>query len=78
MPDSGWFGLFAPAGTPAPVLQRLNTEITALLRDPGIVERFKTMGMEPIPSSPEQLASLLRTEIAAYKAVIQRAGIKAE
>jgi tripartite-type tricarboxylate transporter receptor subunit TctC len=75
---SGWFGLFAPAGTPAPVLQRLNTEITALLRDPGIVERFKTMGMEPIPSSPEQLASLLRTEIAAYKAVIQRAGIKAE
>jgi tripartite-type tricarboxylate transporter receptor subunit TctC len=75
---SGWFGLFAPAGTPVPVLQRLNTEITALLRDPGIADRFKTMGMEPTPSSPEQLASLLRSEIAAYKAVIQRAGIKAE
>jgi tripartite-type tricarboxylate transporter receptor subunit TctC len=75
---SGWFGLFAPAGTPAPVLQRLNAEITALLRDPGIVERFKTMGMEPIPTTSEQLATLLRSEIDAYKAVIQRAGIKAE
>jgi tripartite-type tricarboxylate transporter receptor subunit TctC len=75
---SGWFGLYAPAATPAAVVQRLNTEITALLRDPGIVDRFKTMGMEAMPTTSDQLASLMRSEITAYKAVIQRAGIKAE
>ncbi len=75
---SGWFGLFAPAGTPAPVVQRLNTEITALLRNQEVNERFKAMGMEPMPTDATRLAEMMRTELTAYKAVIQRADIKLE
>lgn len=75
---SGWFGLFAPARTPQPIAQRLNAEITALLRTAEFGERFKNLGMEPQPTTPEQLQALMRTELAAYGAVIKRAGIKLE
>lgn len=75
---AGWFGLFAPARTPQPVVQRLNAEITALLRTAEFAERFKSLGMEPQPTTPEQLQALVRGELAAYKQVIQRANIKAE
>jgi tripartite-type tricarboxylate transporter receptor subunit TctC len=75
---SGWFGLFAPARTPAAIVQRLNTEITALLRTAEFAERFKNLGMEPQPTTPEQLQGLMRSELAAYGQVIKRAGIKLE
>jgi tripartite-type tricarboxylate transporter receptor subunit TctC len=75
---AGWFGLFAPARTPQPIVQRLNAEITALLRTAEFGDRFKNLGMEPQPTTPEQLQTLMRSELAAYKQVIQRANIKVE
>jgi tripartite-type tricarboxylate transporter receptor subunit TctC len=75
---SGWFGLFAPARTPAPIVNRLNAEIVALLRTPEFAERFKSLGMEPLPTTPEAMQMLMRNELAAYGGVIRRAGIKLE
>lgn len=75
---SGWFGLFAPARTPPAIVQRLNTEITTLLRTAEFGERFKNLGMEPQPTTPEQLQALMRSELAAYGQVIKRAGIKVD
>lgn len=73
---TGWFGLFAPAKTPAPIVARLNAEIVALLRSPEFGERFKVLGMEPQPSSPEALRDQVRGESASYATIIKRAGIK--
>ena len=75
---SGWFGLFAPARTPAAVVQRLNTEITALLRSDDLRERFKGFGIEPMPTSTQELGQFLRTELGNYAGIVKRASIKAE
>jgi tripartite-type tricarboxylate transporter receptor subunit TctC len=75
---SGWFGLFAPARTPAPVVQRLNSEITTLLRADDLRERFKGFGIEPMPTSPQELGQFMRTELANYAGIIKRASIKME
>ena len=72
---SGWFGLFAPANTPAAIVQRLNGEILALLRTKELVDGFQNLGMEPLPTTPAELSRLMREETAAFGAVIKRAGI---
>ena len=75
---SGWFGLFAPARTPPAVLQRLNTEISSLLRAEDLRERFKAVGIEPMPGTQQELGQLVRTELASYAAIVKRANIKAD
>ena len=75
---SGWFGLFAPARTPPAVLQRLNSEVTTLLRAADLRERFKGFGIEPMPTSQQDLGQFLRTELGSYAGIIKRANIKAE
>ena len=75
---SGWFGLFAPARTPPAVLQRLNTEISALLRTDDLRERFKAVGIEPMPGTQQELGQMVRSELANYAVVIKRANIKAD
>ena len=78
MEFSNWFGVFAPAGTPADIVQRLNRELNALLRTPEVVERLQRAGAETVGGSPEQFAKIYRDEFESWKAVIQRAGIKGE
>lgn len=75
---AGWFGLFAPARTPAAVVQRLNTEITALLSADDLRERFKGFGIEPMPSSSEAFGQFVRNEFGNFGAIVKRAGIKAD
>ncbi|MCI1193581.1 tripartite tricarboxylate transporter substrate binding protein [Calidifontimicrobium sp. SYSU G02091] len=75
---SGWFAIMAPARTPQPIVARLNAEITSLIRTDEFRERFKTLGMEPIPTTPEELTQMMRAELARWAAVIKRAGVKAE
>ena len=78
MDFSNWFGVFAPAGTPADVLQRLNRELNAALRSPEVAERLQRAGAEPVGGTPEQFSKVYRDEFENWKAVIQRAGIKGE
>jgi tripartite-type tricarboxylate transporter receptor subunit TctC len=75
---SGWFAIMAPARTPQPIVARLNAEITSLIRTDEFRERFKALGMEPIPTTPEELTQMTRAELARWAAVIKRAGVKAE
>ena len=75
---SNWFGFFAPAGTPADVVQRLNRDLNTLMRAPDVADRLRQLGADPVTGTPEAFAKVIRDEHDSWKAVIQRAGIKAE
>ena len=72
----GWFGIFAPAGTPAPIVAKLNKEINAALRSSDIQQRFASQGLIPGGGTPEDLGRFLRAEMAKWGALIKEAGIQ--
>ncbi|MGZ8154785.1 MAG: tripartite tricarboxylate transporter substrate binding protein [Burkholderiales bacterium] len=72
----GWFGIFAPAGTPAPVVAKLNAEINEVLRLPEMQRRFSSQGLIPGSGTAEDLGRFLRSELAKWGALIREAGIK--
>jgi tripartite-type tricarboxylate transporter receptor subunit TctC len=69
---------FAPAGTPAPIITRLNQEIVRVLNRPEMQEKFHAFGIETVGDSPEALAALIKDEIVRTGKVIKDAGIRAE
>jgi tripartite-type tricarboxylate transporter receptor subunit TctC len=74
-----WLGVMAPAGTPRPIINRLNTEINRVVRDPQIVkERLNTVGLEAVGSTPEQLLEVMKTELAKYAKIAGDARIRPE
>ena len=78
MEFGNWFGMFAPAGTPPDLVQRLNRELNAMVRSPELAERFDRLGAEPVGSTPEQFAKTVRDEHDSWVGVIARAKIKPE
>ncbi len=72
----GWFGLFAPAGTPSAVVQKLNTEIVKTLKAPETRERLSGHGLIPGGGTPQDLGKFLSEEIARWRKLIQEAGIR--
>ena len=70
--------LAAPAGTPAPVIARLNHEVNAILADAAFRRRLGELGLEPIGGTPEQTAATIRAEAARWRAVIVAGKIKVE
>ena len=74
----GLFGLLAPAGTPNEVIQLLNREIAAVLRDPAMKEKLIAQGIEPESSTPDGLRDLIQSEITKWARVIKEADIKPE
>jgi tripartite-type tricarboxylate transporter receptor subunit TctC len=76
--STGWFGVVAPAGTPAPVVARLNAEITAALKDPQIQASMRNLGVEPAPGTPESFDAYIRSETQKWGKVIRQANIKLE
>jgi len=71
-----WFGIAAPAGTPQPILQRLNREIVAILAMPDIRKRFGEMGFDVVGNSPEEFGKFLQAENAKWKMVADVSGTK--
>ena len=70
-------GLFAPAGTPMPVVNKLNTEITRLISEPQTMAWFvNNMGGEFAPHTPEQFGEFLATDVAGWQKVVARIGLK--
>src|SRR5918911_5352609 len=61
-----WWGLLAPAGVPAPILGKLNTELNAILRDPEMAKRLSAEAAEPVVSTPEAFGKLVVDEIAKW------------
>jgi tripartite-type tricarboxylate transporter receptor subunit TctC len=75
---SSWYGLFAPAGTPAPIIARLNKEMIALGKGPEHREQLLKQGQEAVYSSPEELGSYVKSESAKWARVIKTAKIEAD
>ena len=71
-----WFGLFAPARTPTPVVQAINAEIAALLDAPETERRFAELGGVPMRGSPESFGAFVQAEIAKWRGVIRKEGLQ--
>ncbi len=73
-----WYGLLAPAGTPRPVIARLNAEIARIMHAPDLQERLASMAAEPRTSTPEEFGAYIRQEAARWGEVVRKAGLRAE
>ncbi len=73
-----WFGLLAPAGTPAPIVERLQAETAKILDTPAMKARLALEGAEPIGNSPAEFSALIKAEMAKWSEVAKAAGIKPE
>jgi tripartite-type tricarboxylate transporter receptor subunit TctC len=75
---STWFGVFAPAGTPAPVVERLHAEFARALAAPDIRERLARMGADPAPLTPGEFAAFVKLEQAKYEKVVRASGARVD
>lgn len=73
-----WIGLFAPTGTPDPVIAKLHAEVSAVLKMPDVKERLNAIGFDPTGITPAQMAQVLKTDNAKWVKVVREAGLKAE
>jgi tripartite-type tricarboxylate transporter receptor subunit TctC len=75
---AGWTGMFAPAGTPREIVDKISGEMAKILSAPDIVERLVSQGLEPLISTPEQFAVFLKADMAKFAKLIKDANIKVE
>jgi len=73
-----WFGLFAPAGTPAPVIAKLNALTNRILKDPSVAEVLNKAGLEPVGGSVEDMGRLLEIDTTRWSDVVKATGAKIE
>ena len=73
-----WFAMFAPANTPETIVTKLQLEIAKILKSPDISKRLLDLGLEPIDSTPKELAAYQRNEIAKWAKVVKDSGAKLE
>ncbi len=75
---SSWYGVFAPAGTPADVIAKLNQEMVRALTPPEVRQRLAIEGTEVVAGNPEEFMNLFRAEVAKWARVVKQAGIRLE
>jgi tripartite-type tricarboxylate transporter receptor subunit TctC len=73
---TSWFALFAPAGTPPAIIQRLHLEVEKALREPRVREVLAREGIEAVGSSPDELAALVRNELARWAKIVSASGAR--
>lgn len=73
-----WYGILAPAGTPQPAIQRLNASIVAAVKSEPVQARLATAGVDPAPSTPEELEAWVRADIERYRRMIELTGARPE
>jgi tripartite-type tricarboxylate transporter receptor subunit TctC len=73
---SSWNGVLVPAGTPRAIVDRLNTELVRILKSPSVLERLEQDGAVPVPTTPEEFAAFIKSEIAKWAKVVQAAHIR--
>jgi tripartite-type tricarboxylate transporter receptor subunit TctC len=72
---TSWWGMFGPAGIPQPVVTQLNTELTRILKTADVQRTFATLGVDAATSTPQELAAMVKTEVAKYAKLIEKIGI---
>ncbi len=73
-----WFGMWAPAGTPKDIVSRLNQALSRILRQPEVLERLRTDGIDPVGSTPDEFARIVSRDIATWSKVVKAGNIKAD
>lgn len=73
-----WYGLMSPAGTPRAIVDRLNKETVTILAEPAIRARLHELGAEASPTTPDQFAALVKSDIAKYAPIVKASGAKAD
>jgi len=75
---STWFGLLAPAGTPAAVIAKWNADVTRILEAPEMRERLAAQGAEAVPTTPPQFGAFIAAELAKYARIVKASGAKVD
>ena len=73
---STWFAVYAPAGTPPAIVEKLNKEVLAVLAMPAMRERLTALGVDILAEGPEALAALTRSDLEKWGPIVQKAGVK--
>jgi tripartite-type tricarboxylate transporter receptor subunit TctC len=73
---SNWTALFAPKGTPQPIIDKLNAEVVKILAMPDVKERFAGGGVDTIPSTPAELDARVKQDLARFRVIVQKANIR--
>ena len=71
-----WFGMWAPAGTPAVVVRKLNAEVNRILQVAEVREQLARLGVDPVGMSPEEFAKFVREQIAVYQRIVKEGGVQ--
>jgi tripartite-type tricarboxylate transporter receptor subunit TctC len=72
------YGLFAPAGTPQPIIDRLVKELSKILKQPDVIERYRKSGAPVIAEGPDGFRARIAREVPMYKQIVEKAGLKVE
>lgn len=75
---TAWYGLFAPAGTPVEIVNKLNAESARILRTPEVANRVAALGAEPVAGTPAEFGEFIRNEMSRWSKVVRSAGITAQ
>jgi tripartite-type tricarboxylate transporter receptor subunit TctC len=73
-----WYGLLAPANTPWDIVQKVQAEVVAALKQPQVTQRFSSLGIEAVTSTPESFDQLIKDEVQLFKKLATASGIKAD
>ncbi|MBK7660738.1 MAG: tripartite tricarboxylate transporter substrate binding protein [Betaproteobacteria bacterium] len=71
-----WFGVWAPAGTPPAIVNKVNAQIATILASPEVREQFAKLGITPSPMKPDEFARFVRGQIETYRGIVKRADIQ--
>jgi tripartite-type tricarboxylate transporter receptor subunit TctC len=71
-----WFGVWAPAGTPAAIVSKLNAQIGTILQSPEVRDQFAKLGITPAPMKPDEFARFVRSQIDTYRKIVKQADIQ--
>jgi tripartite-type tricarboxylate transporter receptor subunit TctC len=75
---STWYGLWAPAATPAAVVQRLSNEVTAIVRLPEVRSQFEKLGAEPVGNTPAEFTAFTKSELVKWAGIVKQSGAKVD
>jgi tripartite-type tricarboxylate transporter receptor subunit TctC len=73
-----WFGMFVPAGTPQPVVRKLNEEFVRAVRSPDIAKSLADRGLDVVTNTPEEFAAVIKTDTATLGKVVKESGARAD